>query len=75
MLKFKSQSFQWSEIQSVQISNEDTNEVSVVTANGSYAVGEYPLASNAASIKNLIENGKEASEIGGVMIDVIIDDL
>jgi len=75
MLKFKGNSLTWGEIQSVIISNEDANEVSVVTADGSFVVGEYQFASEAATIKGLIERGKESNAIGGIGTTVIIDDL
>jgi len=76
MLKFGQYELGWSDVVSVQITNEDTNEVSVFTSdNLCLVVGAYPFASDAATIKNLIDNGKQSAQIGGIGTTVIIDDL
>lgn len=75
MLKFGGFELQWDEIASVNIA-DDANEVNVVTtSNELFVVGNYPFASDAATIKNLIDNGRQSNSIGGVVIEVIIDDL
>jgi len=76
MLKFGQYELEWSDVVGAQITNEDTNEVSVFTAdNLCLVVGAYPFASDAATIKNLIDNGKAGNAIGGIGTTVIIDDL
>jgi len=75
MLKFGQNELNWADVVAVIISNEDTNEVSVVTVDDqSLVVGSFPFASDAATIKNMIDNGKLADSIGGVTIVIDIDD-
>jgi len=76
MLKFGSNSIQWADISEVNItSGDEGHEVSVVANEVALTVGTYMTTSQADKIKILIEAGRSAASVGGVLITVIIDDL
>ncbi len=70
MLKFGQNELNWADVVAVIISNEDTNEVSVVTVDDqSLVVGSFPFASDAATIKNKIEDDSDAADVILVVVD------
>lgn len=76
MLKFGSNSIDWTTISEVNItSGDEGHEVSIVANEVALTVGTYATTSQADKIKVLIEAGRASASIGGVLITVIIDDL
>ena len=76
MLKFGQNALDWADIESFSIAGEDTIEVIVTTTdNVNHCVKVCETAADATAILALCEAGKQASTVGGVLIEVIIDDL
>ncbi len=73
MLLFNGNEYDWSGIASV---NRDRNEVSITTTdNETYVINVYATESDAIKVHAAIEAARVASSVGGVVIEIIIDDL
>lgn len=76
MLKFGQNALDWADIASFTIAGEDTFEVIVTTTdNVNHCVKVCETSAAATAILALCEAGKQAYIVGGVLIEVIIDDL
>lgn len=76
MLKFGQNEVAWADIDAINLESGDTGiEVSVTVDDTVIVVGTYDAADRATSVKNLLEAAKTAESFGGVLVEVIIDDL
>lgn len=76
MLKFGQNEIAWADIDAINLESNDSGaEVSVTVDDAVLVVGTYAAADRATSVKNLLEAAKTATSFGGVLVEVIIDDL